>query len=185
MVMDAPEKDLVAGLKSDNAGAFNELFRRYNARIYQMAMRFLPYKEDGEEIVQVVFIALWNNRKKIDPDQNFNAYIGSIARHSIYNALRKAVYRQAYFDYLYHHTSDHTYITEEVVLYDELDSVLHKCMEALPPKRREIFRLFREEGLSYKEISDRLSITASTVNTQLTKAIDFIRRSIRLEYEER
>jgi RNA polymerase sigma-70 factor (ECF subfamily) len=99
--------------------------------------------------------------------------------------LRKAVYRQGYVDYLQQETPDCTFITEEAVLFNELDNVLHGLLENMPPKRREIYRLHREEGLSYKEISDRLSIAGSTVNTQLTKAIGYLRHHIRLFYSEK
>jgi RNA polymerase sigma-70 factor (ECF subfamily) len=175
---------LLHNLKNGDLKAFDQLYAHFHMKVFQLAMRFLPYKEDAEEIVQNVFIAIWNNREDIDERRNVDAYILTIARHNIYNALRKAVYRQGYFDYLHHHTDDHSYVTEEVVMYNELDHLMHKFLNDLPPKRREIFRLFREEGLSYKEISQRLSITASTVNSQLTKAIDYIRKNIRLAYGE-
>ncbi len=179
------DKSLVESLKDDDVSAFNELYSRYHSRVFQLGIRFLPYKEDAEEIVQLVFIAVWNNRNKIDENQNVSAYILSIARHCIYNALRKAVYRQGYIDYLGQNDTDHSFITEEVVLFNELDALLHKFLENMPPKRREIFRLHREEGLSYKEISTRLSIASSTVNTQLTKALNYIRQNIRLIYSDK
>jgi len=182
--MEIADKDLVSRLKTDDVVAFNEIYRRYHARIFQLAAKFLPYKEDSEEILQIVFIAVWNNRYKINEEQSFDSYLFSIARHSIYKVLRKAVYRQGYFEFIRHHSVEQTFITEEVVLYNELDTLLNKYIENLPPKRREIFRLFREEGLSYREISEKLSITASTVNSQLTKAIDYIRRNILLAYDE-
>jgi RNA polymerase sigma-70 factor (ECF subfamily) len=182
--MNISDRNLVKNLKDDDVGAFDELYRRYHARVFQLGMRFLPYKEDAEEIVQIVFIAVWDNRHKIVEDQNFGSYVFSIARHNIYNAMRKAVYRQGYVDYQQQKTPDYTFLTEEAVLFNELDTVLHGLLENMPPKRREIFRLHREEGLSYKEISDRLSIAGSTVNTQLTKAISYVRQHIRLFYKE-
>jgi RNA polymerase sigma-70 factor (family 1) len=183
--MDISDKILVASLKDDDVNAFNELFKRYHSRVLQLGMRFLPFKEDAEEIVQLVFIAVWDNRNKIDETQNFGTYALSIARHCIYNALRKAVYRQRYVDYLQQNNADRTFVTEDIVLFNELDALLQRFIENMPPKRREIFRLHREEGLSYNEISERLSIKGSTVNTQLTKALDYIRRNIRLFYREK
>jgi len=182
--MHTTDKDLLMQLKNDDIAAFNEVYRRYHTKIFLLATRFLPYKEDAEEILQNVFIAVWNNRHKINADQNFASYLFSVARHNIYNALRKAVYRQGYFDFIRYHSSEQTFITEEVILYNELDTLFHQYIENLPPKRREIFRLFREEGLSYREISEKLSITASTVNSQLTKAFDYIRHKITLAYGE-
>ena len=183
--MDISDRILVKSLKNDDVTAFNELYKRYHSKVFQLGTRFLPYKEDAEEIVQMVFIAVWNNRNKIDETLNFGSYILSIARHGICNALRKAVYRQGYIDYLQQNNTEHAFVTEEAVLFNELETRLHDILEKMPLKRREIFRLHREEGLSYKEISKRLSITSSTVNTQLTKALDYIRRNIRLLYAEK
>lgn len=182
--MEISDKILVKRLKGDDANAFSALYKRYQAIVFHLGMRFLPYKEDAEEIVQLVFLALWENRKKIDENQNLGSYILSIARHITYNALRKAVYRQGYIDYLKQNSTDYSFITEEAVLFNELEERLLSLQQSMPPKRREIFRLHHFEGLSYKEISEKLSITASTVNTQLTKALDFIRRNIRLLYKD-
>lgn len=182
--MDSGDSILVDKLKQDDTNAFDELYNRYHARIYRLAQQFLPCHEDAEEILQLVFIALWENRSKIDEKQSFESYIFTIARYNIYKALRKAVYRQGYMEYLKHNHDDFSFITEDVVLFNELETVVHGLVEKLPPKRREIIRLHREEGLSYNEIAERLSITNSTINTQLTKAVDYIRQHIRLIYRE-
>lgn len=182
--MDKPDSHLVSKLKDSDISAFNELYNRYHARIYHLALRFLPCAEDAEEIVQLVFVALWENRDKIIEDQPFDSYIFSIARHSIYKALRKAVYRQGYLEYLKQNHSQTAFVTEDLVMFHELDTVVQELIEKLPPKRREIIRMHRDEGLSYNEIAERLSITNSTINTQLTKAMSFIRQHIRLIYKE-
>ncbi len=182
--MDIGDSFLVGKLKQDDTNAFDKLYNRYHGRIYRLALQFLPCHEDAEEILQLVFVALWENRYKIDEQQSFESYIFSIARHNIYKALRKAVYRQGYIEHLKHNHDDFSFITEDVVMFNELETVVHGIVEKLPPKRREIIRLHREEGLSYNEIAERLSITNSTINTQLTKAVNFIRQHIRLIYRE-
>lgn len=182
--MDNTDSFLVEKLKKDDIAAFNELYNRYHGRVYHLALKFLPCNEDAEEIVQTVFVALWENRAKIDVQQSFESYFFSIARYNIYKALRKAVYRQGYLEYMRQNHSDSSFVTEELILFNELDTVVHELLEKLPPKRREIIRLHREEGLSYNEIAERLSITNSTINTQLTKAISYIRQHIRLIYKE-
>lgn len=183
-MMDSADSFLVEKLKKDDIAAFNELYNRYHCRVYHLAMKFLPCNEDAEEIVQIVFVALWENRSKIDAQQSFESYVFSIARHNIYKALRKAVYRQGYIEYFRQNHSDTSFVTEDLILFNELDTVVHELVEKLPPKRREIIRLHREEGLSYNEIATRLSITNSTINTQLTKALNYIRHNIRLIYRE-
>ncbi len=180
--MEKGEQELIRQLKQDDEKAFNSLFYHYHARVYNLSRRFLPDKEDAEEIVQIVFIALWENRQQIDEEQPLAGYILSIARHWIYNSLKKSVYRQRYIDYLLGQNNSFNFKTEDVVLYNELNMVFNKLISNLPPKRSEIFKLSRIDGLSYREIADQLSISESTVNTQITKALDFIRKNIKVLY---
>ena len=180
--MDIDEINLIKRLKQDDEKAFNILFYQHHAKVYNLARRFLPYKEDAEEIVQIVFIALWENRIHIDETQSLCGYIMTIARHWIYNTIKKSIYRQGYLEHLQQQNKSLEYITEDLVLYNELNALVDKLTNELPPKRNEIFRLSRNEGLSYREIANRLSITESTVNTQITKALDYIRKNIRSVY---
>jgi len=176
------EQELIQQLKQDNEKAFNSLFYHYHARVYNLARRFLQYKEDAEEIVQIVFTALWENRQQIDENQPLAGYILTIARHWIYNTLKKNVYRQGYIDYITGQNDSFNFKTEDIVLYNELNMLLNELISNLPPKRSEIFKLSRIEGLSYREIADQLSISESTVNTQITKSLDFIRKNIKRLY---
>jgi RNA polymerase sigma-70 factor (ECF subfamily) len=180
--MEVDETNLIRRIRQDDEKAFNILFYQHHARVYNLARRFLPYKEDAEEIVQIVFIALWENRYQIDENQSVIGYILTITRHWIYNTLRKSIYRQGYLEYIQNQDKSFDFVTEDVVLFNELNSLVEKLISDLPPKRSEIFRLSRNEGLSYREIADRLSITESTVNTQLTKALEYIRKNIKALY---
>lgn len=180
--MEKGEQELIRRLKQDDEKAFNGLFYHYHARVYNLAKRFLQSKEDAEEIVQIVFIAVWENRKQIDEDQSLSGYILTIARHWIFNTLRKNVYRQGYIDYLLGQDQTFNFKTEDIVYYNELNTLVNNLIDTLPPKRSEIFKLSRIEGLSYREIADRLLISESTVNTQITKALDFLRKNIKVLY---
>jgi DNA-directed RNA polymerase specialized sigma24 family protein len=122
---------LIKQLKHDDGEAFRQLFLIYSPRIYNYCRKFFSAREDAEEIVQIVFTAVWENRLQIDENRPFSAYI----------------------------------FTGE-----------------LPPRRREIFVLSRQNGLSYKEIARKLSVTESTVNTQITKSIDYIHRKLQTLY---
>lgn len=180
--MEKGEQELIRKLKQGDEKAFNSLFYHYHARVYNLAKKFLQYKEEAEEIVQIVFIALWENRQQIDENQSLGGYILTIARHWIYNTLKKNVYRQGYIDYITGQNDSFNLKTEDIVFYNELNALLNKLISDLPPKRSEIFKLSRIDGLSYREIADQLSITESTVNTQITKSLDFIRKNIKILY---
>eukprot|EP00825_Cyclidium_porcatum_P003272 TRINITY_DN11516_c0_g1_i1.p3 TRINITY_DN11516_c0_g1~~TRINITY_DN11516_c0_g1_i1.p3 ORF type:complete len:179 (-),score=15.30 TRINITY_DN11516_c0_g1_i1:168-704(-) len=131
--MEKGEQELIRRLKQDDEKAFNGLFYHYHARVYNLAKRFLQSKEDAEEIVQIVFIAVWENRKQIDEDQSLSGYILTIARHWIFNTLRKNVYRQGYIDYLLGQDQTFNFKTEDIVYYNELNTLVNNLIDTLPP----------------------------------------------------
>jgi RNA polymerase sigma-70 factor, ECF subfamily len=176
--MQINDLQLIQQVKNGNEAAFNMLFYQYHARVFNLCRKFLGRKEDAEEVVQTVFLAVWENRGQLDETLPIAGYILTIARHWIYNFLKKGVYRQAYIDYLATKDNELDFVTEEEIMFNDLNNLLEKLIAELPPKRKEIFCLSRNEGLSYREISERLSITESTVNTQITKALEFIRENI-------
>jgi RNA polymerase sigma-70 factor, ECF subfamily len=176
--MDLDEQKLVNRLNQGDEKAFDALFYRYHVKIFNLAKRFLSRKEDAEEVVQSVFIALWENRATIDESKSLTGYLLTVARHIIYNTLRKNVYRQGYIEYIMTQNHSVDFVTENEVLFHDLNNLVTSLVDQLPPKRKEIFRLSRYDGLSYQEIARKLSISESTVNSQLTKALDYIRKNI-------
>lgn len=169
------EKQLILRLKTNDSKAFDELFLNYYGKVFNMALRFLNTKEDAEEIVQNTFIAVWENRNEIDENRSFPAYLMGIARNIVFNVVKRKLYKSRFVDHYLRTANTLDYSTEETILFQELKSAIENAWEELPPKRKTIFYLSRKEGLSYKEIAERLNITESTVNTQLSKALDFFR----------
>ncbi len=173
---------LIKQLKHDDGEAFRQLFLTYSPRIYNYCRKFFSAKEDAEEIVQIVFTAVWENRLQIDENKPFSAYIFTIARNWIFNTLKKKAYFQRFIDYVLIQGNESNFLTEDEVIFNELHGIVEKCIGELPPRRREIFVLSRQNGLSYKEIARKLSVTESTVNTQITKSIDYIHRKLQTIY---
>jgi RNA polymerase sigma-70 factor, ECF subfamily len=180
--MHQDEKQLILLLKQGNEKAFTMLFSLYHARVYNLARKFLSLKEDAEEVLQTVFIAIWENRQQIDEERSFASYILTITKHWVFNTIRKSVYRQGYLDYLVRKGDPLDFVTEDEIQFNDLNTLIQKLISKLPPKRREIFILSRIDGLSYKDIAGQLGITESTVNTQLSKAIEYFRSHIQLLY---
>jgi len=172
------EKQLVSLLKENNQKAFDEIFKHYYSQVFNLAYHFLHSREEAQEIVQIVFIAIWENRFQIDVNKSFSAYIQSIARHTVYNQLKREVYRQRFIDYSLKQAESENAVCDDSYQYKELQEVLENAISELPPRRREIFYLSRNKGLSYKEIASKLSITESTVNTQISKSIEFLRKKV-------
>lgn len=173
------EINLLHLLKQDDHKAFDAIFHLYYARVFNLAYRFLRSSSEAEEIVQQTFITVWENRQNIDLEKSFGGFILSIARHQCLNQLKKAVYRQRFIDLSLQNSEAAENNSETILNFEELQQLLKKAISELPPKRREIFILSREQELSYKEIAARLKIKESTINTQISKAIEFLRQRLK------
>lgn len=176
------DNDLIARIKEGDEVAFELVFYRYKGKLYDFIRRSLPEEEDIESIVQEIFVRIWINRVELDPAQSFNGYIYTIARNEIYGHLRKLMTRKKYQQEILQSLTDSSNSTEKQIEYQELERIISKLIEEMPEKRREIFRESRVEGLSYREISEKLHISENTVDTQIRKALGFLKTKLRNYY---
>ena len=112
------ERELVLQLKMGDINAFKSIYGIYNARIYNFSLKILPFPEEAKEVVQLVFIALWEQRLQVDEEKDLAAYLYSIARYQVYQVLRKQVYRNAAFEYIVNR--------EQVLLKCIIKAKIHK-----------------------------------------------------------
>ena len=173
------ERELVIKLKGGDSFAFEVLFYKYRNKVKGFAVKLVPAQIDPEEIVQEVFVKLWLKKEAVDPDKDFQSYLFSIAKHLVLDHLKSAVNRKLYF--VGEHFQQDLLMDESAenpVAYDT-EEKLQKLINEIPERRREIFRLSRFEGLSYKQIAQRLNITENTVDSQIRNALNFLRKEFR------
>ena len=173
---------LVIELKKGSSAAFEKIFSLYHKRIYNFCLRLLPCRDDAEETVQKVFVALWEQRAQLDEFKPFIPYLFSIARYMIYQDFRRSVYSKAVFEELSLRNTGLGETTKDEVLFKELSDILNKLVQQLPPRQKEIFHLSRDSGLTYKEIAAELGISDHTVDTQISRALDFLRKEHDMYY---
>ena len=169
------EIQLVSLMQKDDSDAFERLFHLYNKKVYAFACNMLSSGKDAEEIVQNVFMAIWDQRKNLQISSSFQSYLFGIARHMICDFIDQKIRHEAFIEYCLEQKQAYSFVTEEEVIFRELDELLQQLLLELPERRREIFRLSRTEGLSYKAISERLGISENTVDTQIRHALDYLR----------
>ncbi len=172
------EKELIIRLIEGDGDAFEKIYYLYAEKVYYFSLRYLKNTSDTEEIVQEVFTRIWESRSNLDPDQSFSGYILTTAKNTIFNNNRKKVNHQAYCNYLISYLQKNMHNVENEVIYNDLMALLAKTVEGLPPKRREIFKLSRMNGKSYKEISAELGISEKTIETHMRLALRDIKRVI-------
>lgn len=176
-------KKTIKQLIKGDIHAFDKIFNEYNQKVYNFCKQLLTSEQDAREVTQEVFIALWQNRTKINPESSLSAYIFGIARNQIYNIYRKSVHIQAYLDYLQNNDRQFDFATDDQVMFRELDNFVTQAIEELPPRRKEIFKLSRFEGLTYKEIAIRLNISENTVDVQIRKSLGYLRKVLKVQYK--
>ncbi len=165
-------------LRRDDTKAFEILYNKYYLKVYNFIRSFIRDSNEAENILQEVFISIWETRHKMDEITQFGAILYQIAKNKSLNALRKEVNKKHYLEYLSATGSDSDSGTEFKIDYDEMEFFVRKFIRDLPDRRRDIFLCSFDEGLTYKEIAQKLSISENTVDTQIRNSLDVLRKNI-------
>jgi RNA polymerase sigma-70 factor (family 1) len=169
---------LIVGLKLGDRKAFEQLFNLYHKRLYFFCFSLCKNKEVAEGITQDTFIKIWTNRESINESKSFSGFLYTIAKNQVLNHIRKSLNQQNVLKYLKTQTSPLNQ-TEIEYSFHELKSKHDALVKKMPVKRRKIYQLNKEQGLSRKEIAEQLQISVNTVDSQLAKALKFIRSGLK------
>ncbi len=171
--------DLLTEIKRGNQLAFKKLYDEYQHKIYAYALRYLKSKALAEELVQEVFLKVWNHRGKLDIDKNIAAYLYKIAQNTIYQQLKVAARDKELRATLFFQDSDQQPdVLEADLFHKELLQVYAEAVNLLPTQRKKVFQMSRNDDLSHEEIAQLLDISKNTVKDQVVKASRFIRKYI-------
>jgi len=173
--MDNDEKFLLAALREGDDTVFDKIYWKYCRRIYHFVRQNISSDEDAEELIQDIFVKLWQNCHKVEI-VSLNNYLYTLARGTIIDYIRKNVNRTV-FERLADDSdiaSDNSDLDDKVATESLLNSI-SQYAQLLPERQREVYRMRWEEGLSRKEIASRMGITVTTVDLHLRKAIDHLR----------
>jgi len=182
--MTLSEKEELELLRDASRQTFESLYQRYSGKLYNFLMRVS--KGDrymAEELVQRTFIKVWEKRESVDPEKSFITYLCTIAKNMLLNEYEHQTIQFIYEEYIKVKSTDQDNNTEKEVDKNLLEEYIDYLTDQLPPKRREIFILSRKEGLSNKMIAKQLNITESTIETQLSKALTFMKSQLNSHYD--
>lgn len=157
---------------------FEKLFRSHFKGLTWFAVRYVKDIETAREIVQDVFINLWEKRNTIDPTRPVKSYLASSVYNKSLNYIRdnKKFDRDILaFENLY---PDASYEQTDRLITAELDEKIKEAINELPEKCREVFVMSRFQNLKYLEIADKLQISVKTVETQMSKALQHMREKL-------
>jgi len=171
--------ELILLIQKDDRVAFYNIYERYSKRLYGFVLRYIKLKEDAEEIVQVVFVKIWESRNKIDAYASFESFLFTIAYNTTISLLRKRTNEKKYLDHLksLQHPVNSLNLIDEIH-FNELNERVQSLLDELTPRQKEIFQLSREEGLLHDEIAKKLDISINTVKKHMANTLAFLKSHI-------
>ena len=185
MIDSTAEKLLLIKLKEGSFQAFEKLYTMYSGKLYNFIMRLSSGNQYmAEEVVQSTFIRIWEVREKVDPGASFISFLCTIAKNMLMNMYQRQTIEYVYNEYLLKSEVDHDSHTEETIDLHFLNDYIDSLAEELPAQRKKIFILSKRQNYTNKEIAEMMGISESTVATQLSLAVKFMREQLMKHYDK-
>ncbi len=166
---------LVGLLKKGDELAFNEIYLRYWPLLFRHARRMLHDEDEALDIVQDIFTNLWTKSEDLFFTTSLSAYLYTSVRNKTINVINKGKLHKNYVNSLQEFINKGTYETDDQIRYNEFATRIENEVNNLPPKMREIFKLRKDQGLSYKQIAQQLNLADETVKKQVYRALKTLR----------
>jgi len=163
----------IKALKDSSRETFNTVYAQYHAKIYQYVYNRTQSPYLAQEVVQLTFIKLWENRSKLSEEFTLDIQLFRIAKTILIDQLRKEKVKLKYSESVLN-TAEQGYEDNQVADRDTLKHIYDR-LETLPTMRKKVFKLSRMQGFSYKQIAEQLLISPKTVENHISKAIKQIR----------
>lgn len=157
---------------------FRELFDHYWQDLFGFCRYHIQDEEVSKEIVQNLFLSLWERRNQLRVDVNIGHYLFRAARLQIVRFYRDQIHERKSIDNVKAFSSQIANDTEEEVYARDLSRYITEVVDSLPPKCREVYLLSRHDGLSIFEIAQTLNLSIKTVEAHLSKALRRLRREL-------
>ena len=173
--------ELVERLQKGDVEAFDLIYEKYSGKLYAFGLKYLKSTEEAEELVQSVFLKLWENYKILKKELSFKSYLFTIAYNDICKLFRKRNYRQKFIDDTLYENSQFSSEIEEGIDYHSVLEQVELIVNKLPEKQKTIFLKSRKEGKSTKEIAEEVGLSPGTVDNYISESLKFIRRRLQNE----
>lgn len=175
MIMEIEYYVLISDLKRGNKDAFSQLFRLYYKDLVLFGGNFLPNKDRCEDIVQSFFLRLWENRESINIQTSLRSFMLQSVKNACLDELRHIQVMREHKAYTEWFSNNLDCDTENYVLYSELQSKLAVALDKIPSECREAFEMNRIQGIKYKDIAVKFSVSERTIEVRIGKALRLLR----------
>jgi len=173
--------ELVKRLKKGDIEAFDSIYEKYSGSLYAFGMKYLRISSEVEELVQLVFMKIWENRKQIDMELSFRAYLFKITYNDICKIFRRRNYLRRFISEALYENSELSSETEENIDYQFTLARVTQLVDMLPERQRIIFRKSRLDGMTTKEIAKEMGLSPGTVDNYISEALKLLRNRLKDE----
>jgi RNA polymerase sigma-70 factor (family 1) len=175
------DKELVERLQKGDVEAFDLIYIKYSKPLYFFGLKYLRSKDEAEELVQSVFLKIWENHKILDKEASFKSYLFTIAYNAICNLFRKRNYHQKFISDTIAENPQSSFEITDSIDYKSILNQVQEIVDKLPERQKTIFLKSREEGKSSKEIAEELNLSPGTIDNYISESIKFIRARMKNE----
>ena len=169
----------IEGLKAGEKSVFDEIFRAYYEELVGFCLRYIPDQDMACEIVQDMFVKMWIRREDLFVTTSLKAYLYKATRNHALNYLNQLKIQDKYKSYVGFQTIEGGNSPLDKLQESDLEEEIKRAVLSLPERRRKVFEMSRHEGLKNKQIAEKLNISVKTVENQMTKALEFLRNSLK------
>lgn len=169
------DAELVTLLKSGDHGAFTEIYERYGRLLYVYAMNMVRDDAEAQDLVQEIFLSLWDHSARRNINDTLSSYLYSAVRYKFLNLVSRHKVRSDYAESFQNRLDAGVHSTDEYINEKQLVALIEQEISKLPRKMREVFELSRNAGLTHQQIAEKLNISEKTVKSHIHHALKIFR----------
>lgn len=173
------DAQLIQQIAGGDRQAFTELYRRYWEDLFITAAKSLRGQKEAEDVVQDVFLSMWNRRNELNIQGSLAAYLHTSVRYKCIHYIEKNITRRDYLvqfaEAIVHSSAANTEVNMDL---KEMQKTIERSVAAMPPKMQEVYKLSRQQQLSHKEIAENMSISVETVKKHIHHALHLLRKDL-------
>ncbi|AWO01830.1 hypothetical protein DLD77_09035 [Chitinophaga alhagiae] len=172
------DRDLVALAREEPVAGFRLIYDRYWALLFNMAVKRLQDAAEAQDVVQEVFMTLWKQLPGLEPRESLLPYLQVLLKNRILNIYARNEVKLKYILQIQEGSAMAHENTSQALALKEVQELIEKAIQQLPPKMQLIFRMSREEQMAPAQIAAQLSLSVQTVKNQLNRATEKVRRMV-------
>ena len=172
------DKVIIRNLKKGDVQSFDNIFNKYNKKVYYFALSYLKNREEAQDVVQEVFMNLWKHRDQINEYYVFSKYLFKITYNATCKTFRKQASDKKQLEEVVRNSIEEDNSTNLDIEYNSLYETVNAFIEKMPARQKEIYLLSINEQLTTEQIAQRLNISKKTVENYLSRVKTSVKKSI-------